>query len=121
MNIHHYGVQANEQAFSSRSSFCIHGSCLHGYKNKPLMYQSICDHFSCPEVRMYKAIVNLGILLLFGITKQFTCPFWLSDENLYHMYTNLILNSWLFKHRIDCVVKCIITVQNSHMKLASGN
>ena len=69
----------------------------------------------------WECIKQMWILLLFGIIKQFKCPFWLSNENLYYMYTNLVLNSWLFKHRIDCVVKCVITVQNSYMKLASGN
>lgn len=64
MNVHHCRVMANEQAFCSYfllelllcSEVEHDGSCLHGYKNKPLVYQSIiCDHFSCPEVRMYKS------------------------------------------------------------------
>lgn len=127
MNIHCYGVQANEQAFSSylSSSWILKCNMMvaafMGIKNKPLVYQSIHDCFSCPDMRMYKASVNLGVLLLFGIIKQFQCPFRRSDEDLYYMYTNLILNRWLFKGCRDCVVKCIITVQNSYMKLAAGD
>lgn len=35
--------------------------------------------------------------------------------------THLIVKRWLFKGCRECVVKCIITVQNSYRELAAGD
>lgn len=36
------------------------------------------------------------------------------------LYVDLIVSSQLFQHRIVCMVSCVITVQNSSVRLAAA-